>query len=173
MIQPEQIIIIESSDHERFQIRRAIAEMSMTLKHMLEDLAESGASTSTSTSTSIPIPNIKGSVLKRVIEYCDHFYDHPDETTSFRKGGTVDSFSSWDTTFTNELKQDLWILFETILAANFLDIKSLLELTCRTVAGLIKGKTPEEICKTFNIKRDFTEEELEQVRKDNPWIGDL
>ena len=25
-----------------------------------------------------------------------------------------------------------------------------------TVANMIKGKTPEEICKTFNIKNDFT-----------------
>ena len=32
---------------------------------------------------------------------------------------------------------------------------------------MIKGKTPEEIRKTFNIKNDFTEEEEAQVRKEN------
>jgi S-phase kinase-associated protein 1 len=31
------------------------------------------------------------------------------------------------------------------------------------ISNLIKGKTPEEIRKTFNIKNDFTPEEEEQV----------
>ena len=31
---------------------------------------------------------------------------------------------------------------------------------------MIKGKTPEEIRKTFNIKNDFTPAEEEQVRVD-------
>lgn len=48
-------------------------------------------------------------------------------------------------------------------AANYLDIKGLLDVTCKTVANMIKGKSPEEIRKTFNIKNDFTEEEEAQV----------
>jgi len=32
---------------------------------------------------------------------------------------------------------------------------------------MIKGKTPEEIRKTFNIKNDFTPEEEEEVRREN------
>ena len=54
-------------------------------------------------------------------------------------------------------------------AANYLDIKGLLDVTCKTVANMIKGKTPEEIRKTFNIKNDFTPSEEEQVRKENEW----
>ncbi|XP_026385081.1 SKP1-like protein 1B [Papaver somniferum] len=42
-------------------------------------------------------------------------------------------------------------------------------LTCQTVADMIKGKTPEEIRKTFNIKNDFTPEEEEEVRRENQW----
>ncbi|KAJ1491295.1 Skp1 family, dimerization domain-containing protein [Baffinella frigidus] len=65
------------------------------------------------------------------------------------------------------------VLFNLILAANFLDIKDLLDLTCKTVAEYIKQcKTPEEIRQRFNIPNDFTPEEEEEVRKENAWCED-
>ena len=69
-----------------------------------------------------------------------------------------------------EIEQE--ILFELILAANYLDIKPLLDLTCAKVASMIKGKTPEEIRKQFNIVNDFTPEEEAQVREENKWCED-
>lgn len=65
----------------------------------------------------------------------------------------TDDICGWDLDF---CKVDQPVLFEMILAANYLDIKDLLDLTCKTVANMIKGKTPEEIRKTFNIKNDFS-----------------
>ncbi|KAL6219175.1 hypothetical protein ACLB2K_012381 [Fragaria x ananassa] len=53
--------------------------------------------------------------------------------------------------------------------ANYLNIKELLDLTCQTVADMIKGKTPEEIRRIFNIRNDFTPEEEAEVRKENQW----
>ena len=44
-------------------------------------------------------------------------------------------------------------------------MQGLLDVTCKTVANMIKGKTPEEIRETFNIKKNFTPSE--QVRKEN------
>lgn len=37
---------------------------------------------------------------------------------------------------------------------------------------MIKGKTPEEIRKHFNIQNDFTPEEEEEVRRENEWCED-
>merc|ERR1712038_519397 len=61
------------------------------------------------------------------------------------------------------------VLFELILAANYMVIKPFLDLTCATVASMIKGKTPEEIRRTFNITNDFSPEEEAQVREENKW----
>ena len=77
-----------------------------------------------------------------------------------------DEKNVWDKEF---VKVDDEMLFNLILAANYLDIKALLDLTCKTVADEIKGKTPEEIRIRFNIKNDFTPEEEEEVKRENAW----
>ncbi|CAG8827212.1 24815_t:CDS:1, partial [Dentiscutata erythropus] len=48
-------------------------------------------------------------------------------------------------------------------------IKPLLDLTCKTVANMIRGKSTDEIRRTFNIENDFTPEEEEQVKCENDW----
>jgi S-phase kinase-associated protein 1 len=53
--------------------------------------------------------------------------------------------------------------------SKYLNIKNLLDLSCQTVANMIKGKTLEEIHKTFNIKNDFTPVKEEEVRRENQW----
>lgn len=83
-----------------------------------------------------------------------------------KSANMADVVSQWDAEFV-DLDQET--LFELILAANYMDIKPLLDLTCAKVASLIKGKTPEQIRKTFNIQNDFTPEEEEVVRQENKW----
>jgi len=69
----------------------------------------------------------------------------------------------------NFIRVEQSMLFELILAANFLNMQDLLDLGCQTVANSIKGKSPEEIRKQFNIKNDFTPQEEEEVRRENMW----
>ena len=56
-----------------------------------------------------------------------------------------------------------------ILAANYLDVKSLLELSTAKVATIIKNKTIPEIREYFNIENDFTPEEEQQIMDENKW----
>lgn len=60
-------------------------------------------------------------------------------------------------------------LFLLITHGNKLNITPLMDLTCATVASMVKGKTPEEIRRTFNIANDFTPDEEAQVREENKW----
>merc|ERR1712169_45348 len=119
----------------------------------------------------IPIPNVNAAVLKKVIEWCQHHKHDPpssNEDDSDSRKKTTD-IEEWDQKF---MQVDQEMLFEIILAANYLDIKALLDVGCKTVANMIKGKSPEEIRKTFNITNDFTPEEEEQIRRENEWAED-
>ncbi|KAK4340479.1 hypothetical protein RND71_041941 [Anisodus tanguticus] len=147
-------IVLKSSDGETFEVDEAVALESQTIKHMIEDDCAN---------TSIPLPNVTSKILAKVIEYCKR---HVDAAVKTDDKASEDDLKTFDADF---VKVDQGTLFDLILAANYLNIKSLLDLTCQTVADMIKGKTPEEIRKTFNIKNDFTPEEEEEVRRENAW----
>ncbi|MCP6508344.1 hypothetical protein NL478_26625, partial [Klebsiella pneumoniae] len=87
-----------------------------------------------------------------------------DDANNSTAAASGEDLKNWDADF---VKVDQATLFDLILAANYLNIKGLLDLTCQTVADMIKGKTPEEIRKTFNIKNDFTPEEEEEIRRED------
>ncbi|CAN0843236.1 SKP1-like protein 11 [Linum grandiflorum] len=61
------------------------------------------------------------------------------------------------------------MLFDLILAADYLNIKELLDLTCQKAAHMISGKTTKEMRKISNIKNDFTPEEEANIRNGNRW----
>ncbi|XP_056846548.1 SKP1-like protein 1B [Raphanus sativus] len=75
-----------------------------------------------------------------------------------------EDLKDWDDEF---MKTDQSTLFDLILAANFLNVKDLLDLGCQTVADMITGKTSEETRTEFNIENDFTPAEEEDIRKEN------
>jgi S-phase kinase-associated protein 1 len=148
-------ITLKSSDNQIFEIDETVALEFQTIKNMIEDNC---------VGTGIPVPNVTGKILAMVIEYCKKHV----EVASSEEGKrlTEDELKAWDKDFINV---DQATLLDIIQAANYLNNKSLLDLTCQSVADMIKGKTPEEIRKHFNIKNDFTPEEEEEVRRENQW----
>ena len=154
----DDVVTLQSQDGQDFPVEVKVAKMSGTLKDLIDDAGVENA---------VPLPNVTGKILSKVVDYCKYHTEHPTAQGEDKKDEKrTDDIIPWDLEF---CKVDQPTLFELILAANYLDIKELLDLTCKTVANMIKGKTPEEIRKTFNIKNDFTPEEEEQVRKENEW----
>lgn len=149
---------LNSSDDQQFEVSEEIAFESETIKNMIEDLSDPSAV--------VPLPNVSGRILAKVIEYCKFHTEAKPKGEGEKSTKSEEDIKTFDTEF---VKVDQGTLFELILAANYLNIKSLLDLTCLTVANMIKGKTPEEIRKTFNIENDFTPEEEEEVRRENQW----
>lgn len=195
-------VCLLSSDGERFEVDEDVATMSVTIRDMIEgelgrailveystvyldcitlcmsyDCLLRGSSrckpdhmyADAEDDEEVPLPNVKAKILSKVIEFCSKHKSHPQTSTDGKPTAADEELDKWDKEF---VKVDQGTLFELILAANYLNIKELLDLTCLTVANMIKGKTPEEIRKTFNIVNDFTPEEEEQVRRENQWAFD-
>lgn len=155
-------IILKSSDGVTFEVDVSVASQAQTIKHIIEDIQND--------TTIIPVPNVTSKILSKVIVFCEKH-----APSSSADGGKDDSnttkviddeLKTWDADFLNV---DQSTLFGLVSAANYLDIKSLLNLTCKAVAEMIMGKTPEQIREIFNIKNDFTPEEEEEVRRENAW----
>lgn len=143
---------LQSSDNEVFEVDVEVAKQSEVIRPMVEDCDYDDFD-----GEPIPLLNVNAAILKKVIEWATHHKDDPppkeDEENREKRTDDIELF---DREF---LKVDQGTLFELILAANYLDMKLLLDVLCKTVANMIKGKTPEEIRKTFNIKHDFKPEE--------------
>jgi S-phase kinase-associated protein 1 len=79
-----------------------------------------------------------------------------------------DLVDDWYVRFISIPQEDLYHL---ILAANYMDIKPLLDLGCSYIATMIKDKSMDEIRNTFNIANEMTPEEEKALREDpkNKW----
>ncbi|KAJ3119936.1 hypothetical protein HK098_005000 [Nowakowskiella sp. JEL0407] len=161
-------VTLISQDGLSFSVEKIVAERSLLLKNMLDDVGDEDSP--------IPLPNVTGNILQKIIDYCTHHKSDPptpsdDDRENFESSTRKrsDDIDLWDSEF---IKVNNDELFEIILAANYLDIKALLDLGCKTVANMIKGKSPEAIREMFNIENDFTPEEEEQIKRENEWAAD-
>lgn len=158
---------LESSDGEVVTVPAEVAKMSVTIAHMLEDV-DVISDDPDDLGSPIPLPNINSATLAKVLEYCSWHHANPNPSGD-QKG--ADGVLEWDRKFC-EVEQV--VLYRLILAANYLDIKPLLELACRTVGLMIRAcTTAEEIRQKFGIKADLTPEEEEEIKKEYAFLNDL
>ncbi|KAL0402070.1 UNVERIFIED_CONTAM: SKP1-like protein 20 [Sesamum latifolium] len=123
--------------------------LSVTIKHILEDECEL---------SKIPLPMVDGRTLTRIIGYL----------TKHTDGGVSDEKKrDFDEEFVVGMK--ISVLFEVVLAANYLDIKGLLDLVCQEIADRMQNKSVKWVRKTFCIENDFTPEEEEQIKQEHAW----
>ena len=136
--------------------------MSSIISEMMKDDSDQ------SEVSEIPLPNVRSDILIKVIEFCTHYKVEPmsEIEKPLKSSNMTEIVQKWYSDFIN---MDQAMLFDIVLAANYMNIQPLLDLTCAAVAGVIKGKTPEEIRNSFNIINDFTPEEEAQVREENKW----
>jgi len=109
------MVLLISSDNEQFVVDKEVVKR-MGLFSDMVDVGEP-----------IPLPNVSSSVLKKILEYCEHHRDEPlpttDDANENENRKRTNDIGEWDQKF---ITVDQEMLFEIILAANYLDIKPLL-----------------------------------------------
>jgi S-phase kinase-associated protein 1 len=154
-----------------FTIPVKAAKMSKTINDFIADNADSRYFVCNSRT------GVRKATLAKVVEFCTHHNENPglycdlseltkqqqqkqknDIQHNTNKDEEVEIISNkiphrdlleWDQKFFNSL--DKADLFRLINAADYLDIPLLLELSCRTVASMIKGKKAEQLAEEFKV----------------------
>ncbi|KAG6498322.1 SKP1-like protein 11 [Zingiber officinale] len=178
------MIKLVSSDGQEIEVEEEVAIQLKVIEGMLGDF--DGV---------IPLALVHSKVLRQILEYCrKHAAANSSPSSSAvaaaasssassisAASSSDNSFSSycisskpvsdpalsaWDKEF---VKLDPSSLYDLFIAANYLDVKGLVDFIAETVADMIKGKEPEEIRRLLDIDNDFTPEEEEAVRSKNAW----
>ena len=147
-------IVLISSDNQKIEIDSESAQKSLLLKGLITDFSNQ--------QDPIQMPDIKYEILKKVVEYLTYYKDKvpKDIPKPMPSANLSEVIDEWDVNFINNIELDN--VFDLINAANYMDISSLLDLSCAKIASLMKGKTAQEIRAMFNIECDLTDEELKE-----------
>ena len=152
------MITLKSNDGQvSVKIERSIAEKSKVIREMLEFTADTDEG-GKETISDIPNLQVSGDILRKVADWITYHKDDPvqaEDKTEEPGTRKKPELSKWDKDF---LQVERSVLFDLILAANYLEIKGLLDITCSAVSDMIQGKSAEEIRKEFNIVNDLNEQ---------------
>jgi len=104
-----------------------------------------------------PLAKVSGPILEKVVAYCTQYQIAPmDKIETPLQGDTIEEVvkPKWYADFC-EMERET--MFDLVAAANFLNIKQLLDLTCLAVSVSIKGKSVEELRDIFHLPAPNTE----------------
>jgi S-phase kinase-associated protein 1 len=154
-----EMINIQTESGKIFILERELAKKSIMLKNIISDAEESAGD-------AIPIQKVEDETLEQVIRYLELTNSNIVDEKSLKDR----DLELWEKEYTESIKE---IIFPVILAANFLDIRHLLDVCCKAVANTMVGKTPKQIREMYGIVNDFTPEQEEEMKNEIVWCMDL
>lgn len=149
------VLNLVAKNGDVFPVDVQVMVISEIIKNMIEDVDIQELD-------KFPLPNIDSDILSLIVKYCEFHYQ------ATKNNIPIEDINKWDEEFINFTPEQDNILEQLTLAANYLDIKILLDLTCKRWSDYIDecDGDPEAVRKRFNIVNDFTPEEQEQLDKD-------
>mmetsp|Transcript_4019 Transcript_4019/g.5947 ORF Transcript_4019/g.5947 Transcript_4019/m.5947 type:complete len:169 (+) Transcript_4019:84-590(+) len=134
-----------SSDGLSYEVPFNAARMAKSIiqEDTLGDLGED---------TSFQIVKVSSAILEKVINYCKHYQEEKmqDIVTPLKGEHIGDTVKpDWYVTYCEGMEFET--LFKISVAANFMDIKPLLDMCCFLIGLKARGKSTRELCNIFHI----------------------
>ena len=163
-------IDIRSSDDVKMSVSKEVLDMWLTVSNMLKSyISKDDSEESGPCIEEIPISGVTGSVLRKIVNYCEDYLKDPNNETwreeFFRNTHGAESVENVKT-YHREL-------VDIINAADYLEIKPLIEDIGKIMAATIRGKSPQSIREEWGFPDDLTKEEKERILDENRWAFDL
>jgi len=139
VVHSDKPITLVSNDTKNFQVERKFAFISTMIKTSLEgdDNADE-----------LKLPSVNGEILALIVSYMkEHKGVEPSIIEKPLRSKIMKDVCPHkiDADYIDKIGENRQQLYDLILGANYLDIKSLLHLGCAKVASLIKGQPLEHI----------------------------
>ncbi|KAI1729422.1 skp1 family, dimerization domain-containing protein [Ditylenchus destructor] len=169
------VVRCKTNDGAEFSVPWDIIKQAKVLDQMCRDL---GLSISGETDGPIGVQRlpifefpIKSSHFGRALDWCKHHVDSPDpmiEIDPETREQKWFQMTNYESEFFSVLSNDE--LAEIMACANYLDIHSLYVYCCQAFAARLRAcKTPKEVCAAMGIEQDLTEDEQEEIQRQNVW----
>ncbi|KAJ0043930.1 hypothetical protein Pint_18110 [Pistacia integerrima] len=154
--QAKRIIFLKTADGQLFEVDEPVAMEFEIVKSFFDENEDAADD------TVVPLPNVSAEPLAGIIEFCKAHVE-------FRANGAAgkDEVKKFNAEYIKEKSNEQ--LKELILAANYLNIKEMLDFLTETIANRLKNKSVEYVRAFFGIENDFTPQEEEAVRKEYEW----
>uniref|UniRef100_A0AC35UCL8 Skp1-related protein n=1 Tax=Rhabditophanes sp. KR3021 TaxID=114890 RepID=A0AC35UCL8_9BILA len=154
-----------SGDKVEYNLSLEVVKQSGTLSQMISDLGIDLTSEEPLDIETIELDNCSGHILKAVIEWAE---TNKEALGPFENEAVKEKLADVNDKFVNDHRL---VIFELILAANYLDMKELLTAATDFVAETLRLYDPEEIREILGIENDFDPEDLAEAKKKNDWVG--
>ena len=167
MVESARKLVLISQEEERFEVDPAIAQMSILIQNLREDMDDDDFS------EPIPLPGVPSQYLQCIIEYCQihNFQKAQTDLVHPLPSKIPSEFISdpRELQFIKRFSEDE--LIALLSATNFMHVPALFELCCAMIAAELKGKDFNQMKKKYGLDDvNFTPADEEEILRQFPWI---
>jgi S-phase kinase-associated protein 1 len=159
---PGKLMTLISKDKSKFPVSQLwMTKMSKLVQTSLESDEEADE---------LPVPAVTLVSLELIVQYVVHHKGvHPAAIEKPLRSSRMEDVceDKWDAKFIDDIGEDRGKLYDLILAANYMDIQSLLMLGLAKIASLIKGKPLEQYKEILAVKRSTQPNKPDPSSKSN------